>query len=57
VFTLGLWMPTEVYFRCKAPPTRPGGMLPSPSKRPRSRSRAKRGKRADDSRTDHDERK
>jgi hypothetical protein len=38
VFTLGLWMPTEVYFRCKAPPTRPGGMLPSPSKRPRSRS-------------------
>jgi hypothetical protein len=44
VFTLGLWMPTEVYFRCKAPPTRPGGMLPSPSKRPRSRSRAKRGK-------------
>lgn len=45
VFTLGLWMPTEVYFRCKAPPARPGGMLPSPSKRPRSRSRAKKGKR------------
>jgi hypothetical protein len=44
VFTLGLWMPTEVYFRCKAPPTRPGGMLPSPSKRPRSRSRARKTK-------------
>ncbi|MBA2658083.1 MAG: hypothetical protein H0U72_00605 [Nitrosospira sp.] len=36
VVTLGLWMPTEVYFRCKAPPTRPG-MLPSPSKRSKSR--------------------
>src|SRR5688500_9827900 len=24
VATLGLWMPTEVRFRCKAPPTRPG---------------------------------
>ena len=36
VITLGLWMPTEVYFRCKAPATRPG-MLPSPSKRSRSR--------------------
>jgi hypothetical protein len=38
VFTLGLWMPTEVYFRCKAPPARPGGILPSPLKRPRSRN-------------------
>ncbi len=36
VVTLGLWMPTEVYFRCKARPTRPG-MLPSPSKRSKSR--------------------
>lgn len=24
VFTLGLWMPTEVRYRCKAPGTRPG---------------------------------
>ena len=32
VVTLGLWMPTEVRFRCKAPPTRPG-VLPVPSKR------------------------
>jgi len=31
VVTLGLWMPTEVRFRCKAPPTRPG-VLPVPSK-------------------------
>ena len=29
--SLGLWMPTEVRFRCKAPPTRPG-VLPMPSK-------------------------
>jgi len=29
VVTLGLWMPTEVRFRCKAPPTRPG-VLPVP---------------------------
>lgn len=36
VATLGLWMPTEVYFRCKAPPTRPG-VIPSPSKRSRTR--------------------
>ena len=35
VFTLGLWMPTEVRFRCKAPPTRPG-VLPVPRKRSRS---------------------
>lgn len=27
VFTLGLWMPTDVRFRCKAPPTR-GGDFP-----------------------------
>ena len=27
--SLGLWMPTEVRFRCKAPPTRPG-VLPVP---------------------------
>lgn len=32
VITLGLWMPTDVRFRCKAPPTRPG-VLPVPSKR------------------------
>ena len=32
IVTLGLWMPTEVRFRCKAPPTRPG-VLPVPSKR------------------------
>ena len=32
VITLGLWMPTDVRFRCKAPPTRPG-VLPGPSKR------------------------
>lgn len=36
VMTLGLWMPTEVYYRCKAPPARPG-MPPSPSKRSKSR--------------------
>ena len=36
VVTLGLWMPTEGYYRCKAPPTRPG-VLPSPSKRSKSR--------------------
>ena len=29
--SLGLWMPTEVRFRCKAPPTRPG-VLPMPAK-------------------------
>lgn len=33
VVTLGLWMPTEVRFRCKAPPTRPG-VLPIPPRRP-----------------------
>ena len=33
VVTLGLWMPTEVRFRCKTPPTRPG-VLPVPSRRP-----------------------
>jgi hypothetical protein len=27
--SLGLWMPTEVRFRCKAPPIRPG-VLPVP---------------------------
>jgi hypothetical protein len=27
VFTLGMWMPTDVRFRCKAPPTR-GGDFP-----------------------------
>lgn len=32
VITLGLWMPTDVRFRCKVPPTRPG-VLPVPSKR------------------------
>ena len=32
VMSLGLWMPTEVRFRCKAPPTR-GGVLPVPPKR------------------------
>lgn len=32
VVTLGLWMPTEVRFRCKAPPTRPG-TLPVPRKK------------------------
>ncbi len=36
VITLGLWMPTEVYFRCKAPLIKPG-VVPSPSKRSRSR--------------------
>jgi hypothetical protein len=35
VITLGLWMPTEVHFRCKAPPTRPG-TLPVPRKRSRN---------------------
>lgn len=35
VVTLGLWMPTEVGFRCKAPPTRPG-VLPVPRKRSRN---------------------
>jgi hypothetical protein len=35
VITLGLWMPTEVGFRCKAPPTRPG-TLPVPRKRSRN---------------------
>ncbi len=30
VVTLGLWMPTEVRFRCKAPPSRPG-VLPVPA--------------------------
>ncbi|SEO53523.1 Bor/Iss family lipoprotein [Nitrosovibrio sp. Nv6] len=35
VVTLGLWMPTEVRFRCKAPPTRPG-VLPVPRKRSRA---------------------
>ena len=34
VVTLGLWMPIYVRFRCKAPPTRPGG-----STVPRKRSR------------------
>jgi hypothetical protein len=29
--SLGLWMPTEVRFRCKAPPTRPG-VLPMPTR-------------------------
>lgn len=37
VITLGLWMPADVRFRCKAPPTRPG-VLPVPRKRPRSRN-------------------
>lgn len=37
VVTLGLWMPTEVRFRCKAPPTRPG-TLPVPRKRSRTRN-------------------
>ena len=32
VITLGLWMPTEVYFRCKAPSTKPGA-------HPKSRTR------------------
>jgi Bor protein len=34
VVTLGLWMPTQVRFRCKAPPTRPGAL---PGARKRSR--------------------
>lgn len=34
VITLGLWMPTQVRFRCKAPPTRPG-ILPGARKRSR----------------------
>jgi hypothetical protein len=34
VVTLGLWMPTQVRFRCKAPPTRPG-VLPGGRKRSR----------------------
>jgi hypothetical protein len=34
VVTLGLWMPTQVRFRCKAPPTRPG-VLPGARKRSR----------------------
>ncbi|PTR16240.1 MULTISPECIES: Bor/Iss family lipoprotein [unclassified Nitrosospira] len=34
VVTLGLWMPTQVRFRCKAPPTRPG-ILPGARKRSR----------------------
>jgi hypothetical protein len=29
IITVGLWMPTEVRFRCKAPSTRPG-ILPIP---------------------------
>jgi hypothetical protein len=29
VFTLGIWMPTDVRFRCKAPATR-GGVIPLP---------------------------
>ncbi len=29
VFTLGIWMPMDVRFRCKAPPTRPG-VIPLP---------------------------
>lgn len=36
VVTLGLWMPTEVYYRCKAPPARLS-VPPSPSKRSKSR--------------------
>jgi len=28
VFTLGLWMPREVGYRCKAPGVQPGGTLP-----------------------------
>lgn len=31
VVTVGLWMPTEVRFRCKAPPTRPGTLPVPPS--------------------------
>ena len=38
VITLGLWMPTDVGFRCKAPPTR-SGVLPMPPKRPDYRMR------------------
>jgi len=34
VITMGLWMPTEVRFRCQAPPTR-RGVLPAPPKRQR----------------------
>jgi len=30
VISLGLWMPTKVRFRCKAPPVRPGGVIPTP---------------------------
>ncbi len=29
VISLGLWMPTKVRFRCKAPPVR-GGVIPTP---------------------------
>jgi len=29
VLTLGMWMPTDVRFRCKAPPTT-GGVIPVP---------------------------
>lgn len=29
VVTLGMWMPTDVRFRCKAPPTE-GGVIPVP---------------------------
>ncbi|MBA4141952.1 MAG: hypothetical protein H0X43_02880 [Nitrosospira sp.] len=35
IVTLGIWMPTEVRFRCKAPPTRPG-VLPIPDKQSRN---------------------
>jgi Bor protein len=31
VFTLGMWMPTDVRFRCKAPPTRGGDFPVTPS--------------------------
>lgn len=31
VLTLGLWMPTEVRYRCKAPETRPGEIPLQPS--------------------------
>ncbi len=31
VFTLGIWMPMDVRFRCKAPPTRGGDFPVSPS--------------------------
>ena len=36
VITLGIWMPTEVYFRCTTPLEKPP-LPPSPSKRSRSR--------------------